>query len=64
MILIMGILHIRAIAGGLAYILILLIGVIIYFLGKREEKKHQGKGNHTKRNYHFKIYNHDSNHTE
>jgi hypothetical protein len=37
-ILILGVLHIRAIAGVVAYVLIILIGVIIYLLGKREEK--------------------------
>lgn len=37
-ILIIGMLHIRAIAGVVAYVLIILIGVIIYFIGKREEK--------------------------
>jgi hypothetical protein len=37
-ILIMGMLHIRAIAGVVAYVLIILIAVIMYLLGKREEK--------------------------
>jgi hypothetical protein len=39
-ILIMGMLHTRAIAGVVAYVLIILIGVIIYLFGKREEKNH------------------------
>ena len=38
-ILIVGMLHIRAIAGIIAYVVIILIGVIMYLLWKREEKK-------------------------
>ena len=37
-VLILGVLHIRAIAGVVAYVLIMMIGVIMYLLGKREEK--------------------------
>jgi len=32
-------LHIRAIAGIIAYVIIILIGVVIFLLWKREEKK-------------------------
>lgn len=38
-ILIMDMLHIRAIAGIIAYVIIILIGVIMYLIWKREEKK-------------------------
>ena len=38
-ILIVGMLQVRAIAGIIAYVVIILIGVIMYLLWKREEKK-------------------------